>query len=149
MDERSWRIVGKDVQTWRTLVPSISRKVPLRLMNLRDVAERMHKGATVAELQPVDAVETTTPPRKEERRVERLAEADTNAKRQELVEDLRWLFLSEAMETVVKETSRRVEQDDGTAKASADVNCVLGRESANLIELERMVEGSADVHCVL
>ena len=61
------------------------------------------------------------------RRVERLAEADTDASRQELVEDLRWLFLSEALETAVKETSSLVGQDDGTAKVSADGHFVLGR----------------------
>ena len=33
------------------------------------------------------------------------------------------------------------------AKGGADVPCVLGRESANLIELEGVAKGSADVPC--
>ena len=44
------------------------------MMNLRDVAVRLHKGATVAELQPVDVVETVTLPTKEERQQQRISE---------------------------------------------------------------------------
>ena len=70
--EKAWmsesgKIAGKGVQTSRTLVPPRSKDVPLRMMNLRDVAVRVNKGATVAELQPVDVVETVTPPTKRER----------------------------------------------------------------------------------
>ena len=43
-------------------------------MNLQDVAVRVNKGATVAELQPVDVVETVTPPTKEERKRECISE---------------------------------------------------------------------------
>ena len=78
-----------------------------------------------------------------------MAEADADARKQALVEDLRWLFVSEAPETVVKETSGLVGQDHGTAKVSGDVHCVLGRESANLIGLEGVAKASANVHCVL
>ena len=65
--EKAWmsevgEIAGKGVQTSRTLVPSRSKNVPLRMMNLRDVADRLIKGATVAEVQPVDVMETVTPP---------------------------------------------------------------------------------------
>ena len=67
-------IAGKGVQTSRTLVPSRSKDVPLRMTNLRDVAVRLHKGATVAELQHVDVVETVTPPTKEERQQEYISE---------------------------------------------------------------------------
>ena len=63
-------IDGKGVQTSRTLVPPRSKDVRLRIMNLRDVAVRLNKGATVAKLQPVDVVETVTPPTKEERQQE-------------------------------------------------------------------------------
>ena len=35
------------------------------------------------------------------------------------------------------------------ARGSADVACVLGRESANHIGLERVTKGNADVPCVL
>ena len=70
--EKAWiseagDIAGKGVQTSRTLVPRRSKDVPLRMMNLRDMAGRLRKGATVAELQPMDAVETVSPPRKEKR----------------------------------------------------------------------------------
>ena len=82
-------------------------------------------------------------------RVERFADADADARRQELVEDLRWLFLSKTPKTVVKDTSSRAGQDDETAKASADVHCVLRRESANHIGLQGVVESSTDVYCVL
>ena len=58
-------IAGKGVQTSRTLVSPRSKDVHLRMMNLRDVAVRLNKGVTVAELQPVDGVETITPPTKE------------------------------------------------------------------------------------
>ena len=47
-----------------------SKDVPLRMMKVRDVAVQLNKGATVAELQPVDVVETVTPPTKEERQQE-------------------------------------------------------------------------------
>ena len=67
--EKAWmseagKIAGKGVQTSTTLVPPRSKDVPLRMMNLRDMAVRLNKDATVAELQPVDVVETVTPPRK-------------------------------------------------------------------------------------
>ena len=70
--EKAWmseaeEIAGKGVQTSRTLVPPRSKDVPLRMMNHRDVAVRLNKGATVAELQPVDVVKTVTSPTKEER----------------------------------------------------------------------------------
>ena len=39
-------------------------------MNLRDVAVRLHNGAMVAELQPVDVVETAAPQSKEKRQQE-------------------------------------------------------------------------------
>ena len=35
-------------------------------MNLRNAAVRLHNGMTVAELQPVDVIETPIPPAKEE-----------------------------------------------------------------------------------
>ena len=54
-------IAGKGVQTFRTLVPSISKDVTLGMTNLRDVAVRLNKGARVTELQPVDVVETVIP----------------------------------------------------------------------------------------
>ena len=60
-------IAGKDVQSSRTLIPPRSNDVPLRPMNLRDVGVQFHKGATVAELQPVNIVETVTMSTKEER----------------------------------------------------------------------------------
>ena len=60
-------IAGKGVQTSRRLVSSRSKNVPLRIMKLRDVAVRLNNGATVAELQPVDVVESVTPPTKKER----------------------------------------------------------------------------------
>ena len=43
-------------------------------MNLRDVAVRLNKDATVAKLQPVDVVETVTPRTKEERQLECIIE---------------------------------------------------------------------------
>ena len=43
------------------------------MMNLRDVEVRL-KGATVVEFQPVDVVETVTPPTKEERQQECISE---------------------------------------------------------------------------
>ena len=51
-----------------------SKNVPLRMMNLLDVAVRLHKGAMLAELLPVDVVETATPPTKEERQRESISE---------------------------------------------------------------------------
>ena len=74
MDERGSRDSWKGVQTSRTLVPPRPKDVPLRMMNLRDVEVRLHNGATVAELQPVDVVETVTPPAKEERQQECISE---------------------------------------------------------------------------
>ena len=76
--EKAWiseagEIAGKGVQTSRTLVPRRSKDVPLRI-NLRDMAGRLHKGATVAELQPMDVVEKVSPPRKEERQQECISE---------------------------------------------------------------------------
>ena len=62
------KIAGKGVQTSRTLVPQRSNDVHLRMMNPRNVAIRLRKGATVPELQPVDVVKTATPPTKEDRR---------------------------------------------------------------------------------
>ena len=55
-------IARKGVQTSRTQVPPRSKDVPLRTMNLRDVAVGFNKGAIVAELQQVDVVETVTSP---------------------------------------------------------------------------------------
>ena len=63
-------IAGKCVHTSRTLVPPRSRNVSLRVMNLRDVAVRLHKGATVAELQPMGVVEIAAPPSEDERQQE-------------------------------------------------------------------------------
>ena len=70
------------------------------------------------------------------RRVERLAEAIGHARRQELIDDLGWLFTSEPQDADREETSNEVRQDDKVAQDSADVPSVLGRESANLIGLE-------------
>ena len=53
-------------KTSRALVPPRLKYVPLRMMNLRDVVVRLHKGTTVAELQPVDVVEMNAPPPKED-----------------------------------------------------------------------------------
>ena len=77
--EKAWiseagEIAGKGVQTSRTLVRSRSKDVPLRMMNLRDVTGRLHKGATVAEHQPVNVVETVTPPTKEKQQQECISE---------------------------------------------------------------------------
>ena len=77
--EQAWmseagEVAGKGVQTSRMLVLPRSKDVPLRMMNFRDVAVRLNKGATVAELQPVDVVETVTPPTKEERQQECISE---------------------------------------------------------------------------
>ena len=52
------------------------------------------------------------------RRVERLAEAITHARRQELIDDLGWLFTSEPQDTDIEETSNLVRQDDEVAKGS-------------------------------
>ena len=76
--EKAWmseagEIAGKGVQTSRTLAPPKSKDVLLSMMNLRDVAIRLHKGAIVAELQPVDVVETVTPQTKGERQQERIS----------------------------------------------------------------------------
>ena len=38
---------------------------------------------------------------------------------------------------------------EGVARGSTDVHCVLGRQTANLIDLEGVVKGSANVPCVL
>ena len=62
------------MQTSRTLIPPRSKNVPLRMMKLRYVAVRLHKGTTVAKLQPVDVVETNTPPTKEKRQRECISE---------------------------------------------------------------------------
>ena len=83
------------------------------------------------------------------RRVERLAEAIAHARRQELIGDLGWLFINEPPDEDVEETSNLFRQDDKVAKGSADVSCVLGRESANIIRLDGVAKGSADVPCVL
>ena len=77
--EKAWmseagEIAGKGVQSSRTLIPARSKDVPLRMMNLRDVAVRLNKGATVAELQPLDDVETVTSPTKTERQQECISE---------------------------------------------------------------------------
>ena len=77
--EKAWmsevgEITGKGVQTSRTLVPPRSKDVPLRMMNLRDVAVRLHNGATVAELQPLDVLETVTSPTNEGRQQECISE---------------------------------------------------------------------------
>ena len=78
-------------------------------------------------------------------RMERSAEAIAHARRQELIDDLGWLFTNEPQDADIEETTNLVRQDD----KMADVPCVLGRESANLIGLEGMAKGSADVPCVL
>ena len=77
--DRDWmseagEVAEKGVQTSRTLVPPRSKDVPLRMMNLRDVAVRLNKDATVAALQPVDVFDTVTPPTKEERQRECISE---------------------------------------------------------------------------
>ena len=69
--EKAWmseagEIDGNGVQTSRTLDPSRSTDVSLRLMILWDIAVRLHKGAMVAELQMVAVVESATSLRKEE-----------------------------------------------------------------------------------
>ena len=81
-------------------------------------------------------------------RVEQLAQAIAHARRQELIDDLGWLFTSEPQDADIEETSNVVRQDDKVAQGSADVPSVLGRESANLVELEGVAKGSADVPCV-
>ena len=86
------------------------------------------------------------------RRVERLAEAIAHAKSQEPIDDLGWLFTSEPQDADIEETNNVVKRDDKMAQGTADVPCVLGRESANLIGLEGVVKdsaSSANVHCVL
>ena len=80
--------------------------------------------------------------------MKRLVKAIAHARRQELIDDLGWLFTSEPQDADEEETSKVVRQDDEVAKCSADVPCVLGRESANLIRLEGVAKGSADVPCV-
>ena len=80
---------------------------------------------------------------------ETLAEAIAHARRQELIDDLGWLFRSEPQDADIEETSNRIRQVDKVAKGSTDVPCVLGIESANLIGLEGVAKGSADVPCVL
>ena len=67
-------VAGKDVEISMELVPPRSKDVPLRMMNLRDVAVRLNKGATVEELQPVYVLEAITPPTKEERQQECISE---------------------------------------------------------------------------
>ena len=67
-------VAGKGMQTSRTLVPLRSKDVPLTMMNLRDVEVRLNKGATVADLQPVDVVKTVTPLTKEEQQQECVSE---------------------------------------------------------------------------
>ena len=66
-----------------------------------------------------------------------------------MINDFGWLFISDAQDVAVKETSELVGQDEGVARGSANVHCILGRESANLIVLEGAASGSADVYCVL
>ena len=67
-------IAGKRVQTSRRLVPPRSTVVSLRMTNRRDVAVRLHKGVTVAELQPVNVMETVTSSTKVERQQECISE---------------------------------------------------------------------------
>ena len=81
------------------------------------------------------------------RRVERLLEAIAHARRQELIDDLGWLFTSELQDADIEETSNLVRQDDKISNRSADVHCVLGRESANRAGMSG--QGSDDVPCVL
>ena len=83
------------------------------------------------------------------RRVKRLAEAIAHARWQELIDDLGWLFASELQDADIEETSKLVRHVDKMAKGSADLPCVLERESVNLIGQEGIVKGSADVRCVL
>ena len=78
-----------------------------------------------------------------------MAEAIAHARRQELIDDLGWLFTSEPQDVDIEETNNLVRQVDKMVKGSADVPCVLGSESANLIGLEGVANGSADVPCVL
>ena len=80
--------------------------------------------------------------------MERLTDAIAHAIRLELMEDLWWLFASEPLDAVVKETIRLVEHDDEWAKGSSDVPGILGRESANFIGLGEMVRDSSNVHGV-
>ena len=65
------------------------------------------------------------------------------------MEDLGWLCLNQPPVAVVKDTSDLVGQDNGTGKAGAEVHCVLGRESSNLIGLDGAAKGSTDIQCVL
>ena len=60
----------------------------------------------------------------------RRTEAITHARRQELIEDLRWLFISEPLDVVVKATYNLVRQDDGIAKVGIHVHCILGKEGS-------------------
>ena len=78
-----------------------------------------------------------------------MAEAIVHARRQKLIDDLGWLFISDAQDVAVNETSELVGQDEEVARGSANVHCILGRESANLIVLEGAARSSADVHFVL
>ena len=59
------------------------------------------------------------------------------------------MFTSEPQDEDIEEMNNLVRQDDNVAKGSADVPCVLGRESANLIWLEGVARCSTDVPCVL
>ena len=68
--EKAWMSVAGEIHrersaNVRTLAPPRSKDVPLRMTDLWGVAVRLHKGATVAELEPVDVVETDTLPTKE------------------------------------------------------------------------------------
>ena len=47
-----------------------------------------------------------------------MAEAIAHARRQELIDDLGWLFRSEPQDTNIEETSNIVRQDDEVAKGS-------------------------------
>ena len=57
---------------------------------------------------------------------------------------LGWVFTSEPQNADIEETSKLVRQFEKMAKGSADEPRVLGRESANLIELEGVANGSVD-----
>ena len=83
------------------------------------------------------------------RNVERLAEALAHAWRQELRDDLGRLFTSEPHDAFVEEMSNLVRQDDKVTRSNADIPCVLGRVSANLIGMEEVAKDSADVSCGL
>ena len=51
-----------------------------------------------------------------------MAIAIVHARRQELIDDLEWLFTSEPQDADKEETSNVVGQDDKVAKGSADVS---------------------------